>query len=109
MIEDAEREGVEMDVHLIAALSERATAMEEEWRFQATVLILTDMLGSEAETTEDEQEFAKVREVLGTILTLMLYLDKLPTEEDIEAEAVKFRRMLDLANGDTNDEEEPRQ
>lgn len=105
MIDDAEREGAEMDVHIIAALSERATAMGEEWRFQATMLILTDMLGSDAAETEDDQEFAKVRETLGTILTLMLYLDKLPTEEEIEADVRKFRTMLDRV--DTNDEEDP--
>lgn len=105
MIDDPDREGVDMDVHLIAALSERAVAMNEEWRFQATLLILTEMLSSEAQETNDDQDFLKIREILGSILTLMLYLDKLPTEEEIESEVLGFRKLLNRVNEDPEEEE----
>jgi hypothetical protein len=106
MIDDVARASAVMDGDIIASLAELAVEKDEGWRFHGTLLILVDMIATEMQETEDEQDFAKLKEVLNSILTLMLYLDKMPTEDEIEADVLKFNRILGRINGD-DEEEEP--
>jgi hypothetical protein len=105
MIEDENRAGLDMDMDIISALSERAEAMEEEWRFQATLIILLDVLKQDADDTEDDDRFQGIRDVVGTILTLMLYLTKIPSEEEIEADVAKFRKILKRVDEEDTEED----
>jgi hypothetical protein len=105
MIDDENRAGLEMDMDIIAALAERAEAVDEEWRFHATLIILLDVLKQDAEDTEEEDRFQGIRDVVGTILTLMLYLTKIPTEEEIEADVAKFRKILKRVDEEDTEED----
>jgi hypothetical protein len=105
MIEDENRAGLDMDMDIISALSERAEAMEEEWRFQATLIILLDVLKQDADDTEDDDRFQGIRDVVGTILTLMLYLTKIPSEEEIEEDVAKFRKILGRVDDENTEED----
>jgi hypothetical protein len=105
MIDDENRAGLEMDMDIIAALAERAEAVDEEWRFHATLIILLDVLKQDADDTEDDDRFQGIRDVVGTILTLMLYLTKIPTEEEIEADVAKFRKILKRVDEEDTEED----
>lgn len=100
----------EIQADVIIALMERAEAMDEDWRVWATFQIVVEYLRNEvndAADSEEETRFTWATELLSEILTLMLYLTTVSSEEEINAEVEKWRGILSspLFNGDEEAEE----
>lgn len=88
---------VEIDADTIEALMERAEALDEDWRIWGTLQTIIELLRTHAMESFGEQNFEGYSwssGLLSDIKFVMLYMKKLSSEEEIEAQLKDFRELL---------------
>jgi len=101
--DDEQAVSMSVDIDICMALIERHAAIKKDrWKIRATLELFLEMLRMEAEQCDDEDHLRWSSNSVTNILTALLYVDKMPTQDEIEHDVQKFREILGRIDPEEN-------